>query len=153
MHESCRINYDLFNIQRTGSNDMNIQIQAEKKHLHALEELMSIDIQAARLVVALTRLLGSENSGVLVISRTGCAELIGVSIPTITRAMKTLVAGNWVQRMKIGTAYAIAVNTSVAWAARGDVVCKATVVVTRSEQSEAEMSSQALRRVDLACLE
>lgn len=123
------------------------------KTLHALEELMSIDMQAARLIVALMRLLEPSNGGVVVISRTACAELIGVSIPTITRAMKTLVSGHWVQRMKIGTAYAISVNTSVSWPDRGDAVFKATVVAARSEQSEAELSSQALRRVDLACLE
>lgn len=132
---------------------MNIHTEAGAKTLHALEELMSIHIQAARLIVALMRLMESETSGVVVISRTGYAELIGVSIPTITRAMKTLVAGNWVQRMKIGTSYALAVNTSVAWPARGDAVFKATVVAARSEQSEVELSSQALRRVYLACLE
>ena len=110
-------------------------------------------MQAARLIVALMRVLEPGNSGVVVISRTGCAELIGVSIPTINRAMKTLTAGNWVQRVKVGTAYALAVNTNIAWPARGDAVFKATVVAARSEQSEADLSSQALRSVDLACLE
>lgn len=128
----------------------------EKTALHNLDELMRTDMQAARLIVSLIRLIEPGSGGVVVISRAAMAELLEVSLPTVQRALKTLVAGKWVQRIKIGGAYALAVNKAVAWVGpRGQLdhaVFSATVVASRSEQDAAGINPGDLRQLPMAQL-
>lgn len=126
----------------------------EKSALHNLDELMQVDMQAARLIISLIRLIEPGSGGVVVISRTAMAELLGVSLPTVQRALKTLVGGHWVQRIKIGGAYAIAVNKAVAWVGpRGQLdhaVFAATVIAARSEQDDTGINPGVLRQLPMA---
>jgi hypothetical protein len=126
----------------------------EKVALHNLDELMRTDMQAARLIVSLIRLIEPGSGGVVVISRAAMAELLEVSLPTVQRALKTLVDGHWVQRMKIGGAYALAVNRAVAWVGpRGQLdhaVFSATVVASRAEQDAAGINPGELRQLPMA---
>ena len=126
----------------------------EKTALHNLDELMRTDMQAARLIVSLIRLIEPGSGGVVVISRAAMAELLEVSLPTVQRALKTLVSGHWVQRMKIGGAYALAVNKTVAWVGpRGQLdhaVFSATVVASRAEQDAAGINPGELRQLPMA---
>jgi hypothetical protein len=125
----------------------------EKAALFNLDALMKADIQAARLIVSLIRLMEPHGSGVVVISRTGMAEMMGVSLPTIQRALKTLTEGRWVQRIKIGGAYALAINRSVAWVgprgAMAHATFGATVIAARSEQDSWALSAEPLKRLPL----
>ena len=126
----------------------------EKVALHNLDELMRTDMQAARLIVSLIRLIEPGSGGVVVISRAAIAELLDVSLPTVQRALKTLVGGHWVQRIKIGGAYALAVNKAVAWVGpRGQLehaVFSATVVASRAEQDAAGLNPGELRQLPMA---
>lgn len=126
----------------------------EKVALHNLDELMQKDMQAARLVMSLIRLMEPGSGGVVVISRAAIAELLGVSMPTVQRALKTLVEGAWVQRIRIGGAYALAINNAVAWVGpRGQMahaVFNATVVASRSEQDKYGLEPGELRQIPIA---
>ena len=126
----------------------------EKTALYNLDELMRQDMQAARLVVSLIRLMEPGSGGVVVISRASMAELLGVSLPTVQRALKTLVDGHWVHRIKIGGAYALAVNKAVAWVGpRGQLshaVFSATVIASRSEQDAVGLDPGTLRQIPMA---
>lgn len=126
----------------------------EKVALHNLDELMRTDMQAARLIVSLIRLIEPGSGGVVVISRAAIAELLDVSLPTVQRALKTLVGGHWVQRIKIGGAYALAVNKAVAWVGPrgqlGHAVFSATVVASRAEQDAAGLNPGELRQLPMA---
>lgn len=126
----------------------------DKVALHNLDELMQTDMQAARLIMSLIRLLEPGSAGVVVISRASMAELLGVSLPTVQRALKTLVEGRWVHRLKIGGAYALAVNKRVAWVGpRGQMdhaVFSATVVASRAEQDAIALDPGQLRQLPMA---
>lgn len=126
----------------------------EKVALHNLDELMQKDMQAARLVMSLIRLMEPGSGGVVVISRAAIAELLGVSMPTVQRALKTLVEGAWVQRIRIGGAYALAINKTVAWVGpRGQMdhaVFNATVVASRAEQDKYGLDPGELRQIPIA---
>lgn len=126
----------------------------EKVALHNLDLLMQKDMQAARLIMSLIRLMEPGSGGVVVISRAAIGELLGVSLPTVQRALKTLVEGGWVQRIKIGGAYALAINKTVAWVGpRGQMehaVFNATVVASRSEQDEYALNPGELRKIPIA---
>lgn len=123
----------------------------EKQALHNLDSLMREDMNAARLIVSLIRLLEPGSGGVVVISRKTIQELLGVSESTVARCLRTLSNGGWVQRMRIGGAYALAVNKTVAWVGpRGEMeraVFSATVVASRSEQDEEALNPPALKQL------
>ncbi len=122
----------------------------EKQALHNLDSLMREDMNAARLIVSLIRLLEPGSGGVIVISRKTIQELLGVSESSVARCLRTLSSGGWVQRMRIGGAYALAVNKAVAWVGpRGEMdraVFSATVVASRSEQDEAALNPPVLKQ-------
>lgn len=126
----------------------------EKVALHNLNQLMAEDMQAARLVVSLIRLMEPGSGGVVVITRRGMAELLDVSIPTVQRALRTLIDGHWVHRIKLGGAYALAVNKQVAWVgprgAMNHAVFGATVVASRSEQDAIGLDPGELRQIPMA---
>lgn len=108
---------------------------------------------AAELILALIERMESGAGGVVVASRTAMRELIGVSMPTIDRALKLLVDEGWVQRIKIGGAHALAINHRVAWVGpRGDIqhaVFGATVIASRSEQDAMGLNPHPLRYLPL----
>lgn len=126
----------------------------EKAALLNIDVLMRQDMQAARLIMSLIRLMEPGSAGVVVISRQSMAELLGVSLPTVQRALKTLIEGHYVQRIKIGSAYAIAVNKAVAWVGpRGGMdhaVFTATVVASRSEQDALSLAPGELKQLPIA---
>ena len=87
----------------------------EKVALHNLDKLMQEDMQAARLVMSLIRLMEPGSGGIVVASNKSLQELLGVSESTVARALRSLVKGNWVQRIRIAGAHALAINKTVAW--------------------------------------
>jgi len=131
------------------SSNVTTFAMVEKVALQSLDALMKEDMQAARLVIALVRFLETGSNGVIVISVSTMCEILDVSKSTVMRAMRTLIKGNWIQRMRVGGAHAIAINNHVAWVGpRGDMehaVFSATVVASRSEQDEDALNVKKLR--------
>jgi len=123
----------------------------EKQALTNLDQLMAKDLQAARLIITLIKFLEPGSGGVVVISKQTMAELMAVSQSTISRALRTLIDGNWVQRVRIGSAHAIAVNDTVAWVGqrtdRRFASFSATVIASRAEQDAADLAPRELRQL------
>jgi DNA-binding transcriptional MocR family regulator len=117
----------------------------------ALRGLISREPKAAQLILALIERMEPGGAGVVVVSRTTMAELIGVSVPTIARALALLMEEGWVQRIRVGSAPALAINHRVAWVgARGDIqhaVFGATVIASRSEQDAMSLTPPPMRQV------
>lgn len=126
----------------------------EKAALHNLDQLMREDMQAARMVVSLIRLMEPGSGGVVVASNRTLQSLLGISESTVKRALRTLIAGHWVQRMRIGGAHALAINRTVAWVGpRGDLdhaVFGATVIASREEQDAIALDPGELRQIPVA---
>lgn len=135
------------------SEDRSQFAMIEKQALANLDELMKQDIQAARLIITLIGFLEPNSGGVVIVSKNTMAELLGVSTATISRALRTLIAGKWVHRTRVGTAHAIAVNDTVAWVGarsqRQYSVFSATVIASRSEQSEADLLPRELKKLPI----
>jgi hypothetical protein len=116
-----------------------------------LRGLMRRNRWSAELVLALIQRMIPGAGGVVVCSRVAMSEMLGCSIPTTDRALKVLITEGWVQRMKIGGASALAVNSRIAWVGdRGDLpmaVFSATVIATRSEQDAIALAPPPLKRV------
>jgi hypothetical protein len=117
----------------------------------SLRDLIGREPKAAQLVLALIELMEPGGAGVVVVSRTTMGEIIGASVPTITRALKVLIEEGWVQRIRVGSAPALAINHRVAWVGpRGDIqhaVFGATVIASRSEQDAMSLTPPAMRQV------
>lgn len=126
----------------------------EKQALLDMDTLIAREPTAARVLTHLIRLTEPGSGGVVIISRATLGKMLKVSDPTVGRAIRVLVEGSWIQRMRIGGAYALAVNKSVAWTGpRGQMehaVFTATVVASRDEQDAAALASPDLRRVPAA---
>lgn len=118
-----------------------------------LRGLIGRQPKAAQLILALIERMEPGGGGVVVASRTAMSELIQASLPTVDRALKLLADEGWVQRMRIGGAFALAINYRVAWIGnRGDIqhaVFGATVIASRSEQDALALSPPPMRQVPM----
>lgn len=118
-----------------------------------LRGLIGRQPKAAQLILALIERMEPGGGGVVVASRTAMSELICASLPTVDRALKLLSDEGWIQRMRIGGAFALAVNYRVAWVGnRGDIqhaVFGATVIASRSEQDSIALSPPPIRHVPM----
>jgi hypothetical protein len=124
--------------------------------MDALEELQGLTRRApkaAELMLALIRCMQPGSGGVVVASRETMRELLGASMPTVERALRVLIGEGWVQRIRIGSAHALAINERVAWVGpRGDLphaVFSATVIASRAEQDAMALSPPPMRRVPI----
>ena len=116
-----------------------------------LRGLMRRQHVAAELMLALIEQMRPGGGGVIVASRQTMAELVNVSMSGIERALRLLIEEGWVQRIKVGGAHALAINSRVAWiGARGDLphaIFTATVIASRKEQDEIALSPPPIRHV------
>ena len=122
--------------------------------LEASEDLRGLigrEPKAAQLVLALIEQMEPGGGGIVVASRTTMAELIGASVPTVARALRVLMNEGWVQRIRIGSAPALAIYSRVAWVGpRGDLshaVFSATVIASRAEQDAIALAPPQMRRI------
>lgn len=127
------------------------QIQLDA--LEDLQGLMRRAPKAAELILALIRCMQPGAGGVVIASRQTMRELLGASMPSVERALRVLIEEGWVQRVRIGSAHALAINDRVAWVGpRGDLahaVFSATVIASRSEQDAMALSPPRTRRVPI----
>lgn len=125
----------------------------ELQALEGLGELISRAPKAAQLVTTLIRRMQPGSAGVVVCSRETMRELLGSSMPTVDRALKLLIDEGWVQRIRIGGAYALAINSRVAWIGhRGQLqhaVFDATVIASRSEQDALGLEPPPMRTLPM----
>ena len=121
--------------------------------LEGIQGLISRAPQAARLLVSLIRRMSPGSAGVVVISREAMREILGVSMPTVERALRVLITEGWVHRIRIGSASALAINRRVAWMGpRGEIqhaIFDATVIASRSEQDELSLNPPPMQRVPI----
>lgn len=125
----------------------------ELRALESLAELNGRAPKAVSLVLELIRRMSPGSAGVVVCSRETMRELLGVSMPTVERALKLLISEGWVQRIRIGGAHALAINSRVAWVGpRGQIqhaVFEATVIASRSEQDAISLEPPPIRHVPM----
>ena len=79
-----------------------------------LRGLMRRNGKAAELILALIERMVPGGGGVVVCSRETMRELLGCSMPTVERALRTIVTEGWAQRIRVGGAHALAINSRVA---------------------------------------
>jgi DNA-binding transcriptional MocR family regulator len=127
--------------------------QVQLDALEDLRGLMRVAPKAAELMLALIEHMQPGAGGVVVASRETMRELLDVSMPTVERALRTLINEGWVQRIRIGSAHALAINERVAWVGpRGDLphaVFSATVIASRAEQDALSLAPAPMRRVPI----
>lgn len=114
-------------------------VQIERSSLLPWEKLIATDAVAARLMM---RLLGKMNRrNAIVISQTTLAKLLGVSRATITRAVRVLREGQWLQQVKVGNMAVLVVNHAVAWSdsreLRGKFSSFEALVVADADEQDA----------------
>jgi hypothetical protein len=121
--------------------------------LEGLHGLMKSSPKAAELIVCLVRRMSPGSGGVVLASRETMRELLNCSMPTVDRALKVLIDGGWVQRIKVGGAHALAINSRVAWIGpRGELqhaVFGATVIASRSEQDAIALNPPPMRELPI----
>ena len=127
--------------------------QIEMRAIEGLQELMRAAPKSAELMLCLIRHMQPGSGGIVVVSRETMRELLGCSMPTVARALRVLIEDGWVQRMRIGSAHALAINDRVAWVgARGEMqhaVFSATVIASRSEQDAIALAPPPKRQVPI----
>lgn len=118
--------------------------QLQMEAIERLQDLTRRSPKAAELMLCLIRHMQPGSGGVVVVSRETMRQLLGTSMPTLERALRVLITEGWVQRMRIGSAHALAINERVAWVgSRGEMqhaVFSATVIASRSEQDALALS-------------
>ena len=116
-----------------------------------LRGLMRRNRWAAELVLAFIERMEPGGGGVVVASRQTMREILGCSMPTVERALRTIINEGWAQRIRIGGANALAINARVAWVGpRGDLpqaVFSATVIASRAEQDAIALDPPPVRAV------
>ena len=85
-----------------GSNQLSCQ--------RDLRGLMRRNRWAAELVLAFIERMEPGGGGVVAASRQTMREILGCSMPTVERALRTIINEGWAQRIRIGGANALAIN-------------------------------------------
>ena len=118
-----------------------------------LRGLMRRNRWAAELMLSLIQKMEPGGGGVVLVSRETMRELLDCSMPTVDRALKTIITEGWAQRIKVGGASALAINHRVAWVGpRGDIqhaVFGATVIASRSEQDQLGLNPPPMRPIPI----
>ncbi len=126
-------------------------VQTERKTHEAWGRLIARKPRAAALAHFLVAQMGHQNA--VVVSQTILAKMMGCSVETVKRAVRDLVAENWIQVVRIGKGKeaAYVVNDRVAWGQSRDQlrlsVFSATVIADFDDQEESMLGSADLRRI------
>ena len=142
------------NVRLKATQTMGRPITWAQINLEAAEDLRGLmrrNSKAAELILALIERMVPGGGGVVVCSRETMRELLGCSMPTVERALRTIVTEGWAQRIRVGGAHALAINSRVAWVGpRGDLphaVFAATVIASRSEQDAIALNPPPVRSI------
>lgn len=134
-------------------------VQLETRSIAPFDDLIRRAPIAGRLLLRLIGLLQTGAAGVIVVSRQALREMLRVSMPSIDRSLKLLAEEGWLQRMKVGGSFALAINRRIAWVGPRDDLPKAafdgqllmaSVVLARSEQDAIALDPPPMRTVPAA---
>lgn len=133
----------------------NTWVQTERAAHEAFAQLIGTHPKAAMLMHKLISLMGHQNA--VVVSQSNLADMLGVSLPTVKRAVAELIARRWVQVVQTsgtGTVCAYIVNDRIAWGQARDhrrthSVFSAAVVAYSDEQSADALDTSDLRRLPM----
>ena len=126
-------------------------VQTERKAHEAWARLIARKPRAAELLHHLVAQMGHQKA--VVIPQAVLAKLMNRSVDTVQRAVKDLVAGGWIQVVRLGRGKeaAYVVNDRVAWGQPRDQlrlsVFSASVVADFDDQDEALLGHGDLRRI------
>lgn len=128
-------------------------VQLARKATEGMSSLARRDKQAMSLLITLMRYM--DRRGAVVASQVTLAEVQGVSVSTVKRALKRLRQENWVDAVRLGGkggAMAYAVNGRVAWADKREKMPRyayfqAAVLASETEQDETIDGREPLRVV------
>jgi hypothetical protein len=111
-------------------------VQFYRNEMHSIRELIKDDPKAANLFMFLTEKMDTENA--LIVSKETLAEVLGVSVRTITRQIAVLKEKGFISILKSGVSNIYLVNANIAWTTDGDkkeyARFRANVFVSKSEQ-------------------
>lgn len=122
--------------------------------MEQLGDLVDRSPNAAKLLLRLMKhMVDSGRGGVVVASRQTMTELLNCSMPTVERALRLLIAEGWVQRIKVGGAHALAINSRVVWTDNRKkldfAVFNATVIASRAEQDAISLDPPPIRELPM----
>jgi len=126
-------------------------VQTERKTHEAWGRLIAKKPRAAALAHFLVSQMGHQNA--VVVSQSVLAKMMGCSVETVKRAVRDLVAENWIQVVRIGKGKeaAYVVNDRVAWGQPRDQlrlsVFSATVIADLDDQDQDALEQRDLRRI------
>lgn len=114
--------------------------------MEAMAQLMGESASAAKLLVQITARMGDHNA--FVASNQAIAEMTGLSLATVKRALKLLQDRRWINVLRLGptgTVRAIIVNDQVAWFGPREglrnSLFSAAVYVSEAEQDAIELAA------------
>lgn len=129
-------------------------VQTERKGHEAWAVLTVRKPRAAALMHLLVSKMGSRNA--VVVPQKLLAKLLGTHERTIQRGVADLVAGKWIQVVRLngaGTVCAYVVNDRIAWGQPRDQLCtstfSATVIADIDEQTPAALEAGELRKIPM----
>lgn len=118
-------------------------VQVPRASLEAMAKLIGDSPAAAQLLTTITGRMGMNNA--LIASQQTLAEITGLHLSSVKRAMKLLRDGRWITIVRIGktgTVSAIVVNDRVAWFGPREKMrfslFSATVIASEAEQENME---------------
>jgi len=125
-------------------------VQVTRGYLRDLSELADKSLFAFKIFSFLMERMSRQNA--VVVSQTTLAEILECDKSTISRAIKVLKNGNWVQVVKIGTSFGYLVNSRVVWRSHQEKrygYFGADVIVSETEQAQTveELENQPLKHI------
>lgn len=112
-------------------------LQVEVKTLKEFRRLADQSPKALKLLFTLAEKMNRQNA--IMASNATLSQIAGMSIPTVTRAIKLLKDERWIQVVRIGTANAYVINSTVFWKSTGDqkhASFHAQIIATSTEQPD-----------------
>jgi Fe2+ or Zn2+ uptake regulation protein len=112
-------------------------LQVEIKTLKEFRRLSDQSPKALKLLFTLAEKMNRMNA--IMASNATLSQIAGMSIPTVTRAIKLLKEERWIQVVRIGTANAYVINSTVFWKSTGDLKhasFHAQIIASSDEQTE-----------------
>lgn len=112
-------------------------LQVEIKTLKEFRRLADQSPKALKLLFTLAEKMNRQNG--IMASNATLSQIAGMSIPTVTRAIKLLKDERWIQVIRIGTANAYVINSTVFWKSTGDqkhASFHAQIIATSTEQTD-----------------
>lgn len=139
--------------RKTKKKSKNLDfVQVQRSELRAIADLGSKSALALELLMVLAQAMDKQNA--VMISFKAMQDILNKSRPTLDRAIRLLKQENWIQVVKVGTANAYVLNSSVFWTGRSDqkmASFNAKVITTFKEQDKdvRENPDVSLKRIPL----